>query len=155
MPVFGLAGLAEAGLAITHGTLFLGLLLLALLAALGVIFRSRVLCTTGLVLLGLITCLLAPWLALETPEPSSDPDEEFWRADYLRLVHLWIIVALGIIGSAIWAFMKRRKAEPASQETHHRSAISGERTVNVVSWTQAFWGTIIFVVTALLVTMAR
>ncbi len=103
VPLFGLAGPAEAdallGLMIGYGSL----LLVAITSAIGLFARSRVAAGTAVVLAACVTLLFMPWRAF-WPIVSEDPDVHTWVRAFRMFGGWWIIAVVGVVASALRAF---------------------------------------------------
>jgi hypothetical protein len=117
MPLFGLAGLAEAGIAAEQGLMCIGVFLTGLAAFLGLLLRSKIAAVVGVYLFIMTTLVFFPWEAFR-PEPSDDPDVHSFQASFRRLAWWWIIASAGAIGAFVWVFLWRRpRREHPEQES--------------------------------------
>jgi hypothetical protein len=113
IPLFGLAGPAEAveGLALTSG--YGGLLLLGILAAVGFFGRFRVAATLAVLSALLLTLVFTPWEAFRSFE-SDDPDVHHWVAAW-RGFALWWIAGMGAtMAAAFRAFLSGKSGSSQS-----------------------------------------
>jgi hypothetical protein len=83
-PLFGLAGLAEAGLAQVACMLCLGVLLAFATAFIALVFRSRISAGVGVAIWVLFALWLQPWRDFSA-EPSDDPDMQSFLAAFRLL----------------------------------------------------------------------
>jgi hypothetical protein len=102
-PLFGMAGLAEAGEAFALMTAYGGLLPVGLAAAIGLFARSRTASGIALVLAFGITLLFMPWEAFR-PYQSDDPDVHHWVAAWRQFGWVWGVTVLAAVAAAVRAF---------------------------------------------------
>jgi len=101
--LIGMAGLAEAAMAESLAIGMLGLLLLAIVAAVAWFRRSFGAATVAVVLVPLLGLLFVPWRAFG-PVESEDADVHFWVSAFRQYAVLWGIVAAAALASAFRAF---------------------------------------------------
>jgi hypothetical protein len=131
-PLFALAGLAEMAIAEALALLFLGLLLIGVIAIIGFFFKSRRASVIALVLACLLTMMSRPWQAF-LPVHSDDPDVHAFRGGFQSIALLWIIVSLATVASTIRAFWSRRR-EPWNPSKSLRQAIGVHLTIVTISF---------------------
>src|SRR5688572_4190199 len=103
MTLLGLAGPAEAGIAVAFGLLFLGLVLVAIMTAIALARRSRKATVTSLVVLGVLTLLFTPWDAF-WPVESGDSDVHSAMASFRMLARMWVSVIVATVATAAWVY---------------------------------------------------
>jgi hypothetical protein len=107
MVLLGLAGPAEAAIGAALGLMCIGVFMVMVCAAIGLVFRSRVAAVIGLLLVGISAFLFLPWEAF-FPEPSNDPDVHYWQKIYLNHALWWVLASVTLVGAVVRAFWSAR-----------------------------------------------
>jgi hypothetical protein len=102
-PLFGMAGIAEAALAMIMMLGYGGLLLIGLAAAIGWLNRSRVAAAIALALAGLETFLFMPWEAFRSVS-SDDTDVHHWVSEGRWFAFWWGLAVVAAVAAGIRAF---------------------------------------------------
>lgn len=108
MAIFGLAGIAEAGIAFEQGLLCIGVYSAIIFACLGLFFRSVIPTVVSAVLAILTTIAFLPWRAF-WPEPSDDRDVQSWQSGFRFYAWWWIVACIGAFTACADAFQRRRR----------------------------------------------
>ena len=115
-PLFGMAGLAEAGLAMEAGVLCVGVVVAFAGAFLTLILRSRIAAGVGAVLWALLAVWLQPWRDFSHP-PSDDPDVQSFQADFRSLAWWWVVGSLSLaVATGRVAFWPRRAVHSSQRQ---------------------------------------
>ncbi|HKB40171.1 MAG TPA: hypothetical protein VKD72_27315 [Gemmataceae bacterium] len=107
MVLLGMVGFAEGIIAVILAQLGIGVFLVTVCAALGLLRRSRVAAVAGLLLVALTAFLFQPWVAF-TVEPSDDWDAQELEETYLFLARWWVLASVAAAGGTVRAFWRRR-----------------------------------------------
>lgn len=113
-PLYGMAGLAEAGAASALVTVYCWLILVGSVALFAAWFRSRIAAKFAFVLLTLLTLMTMPWTVFQTVE-SDDPDVHSWASAEWTFGVCWMIVTVGVIAVTVWTFAFCRKQKAGDQ----------------------------------------
>ena len=108
--LFGLAGPAEADLAMGAGVQCLGVFLTFVAAYFCLVFRSRIAAGFGAVVWIFLTLLFLPWRDF-SPEPSHDPDMPPIQATFRSLAWWWVAATLSLVLTALRAFWPRQSCQ--------------------------------------------
>jgi hypothetical protein len=127
VPLFGMAGLAEAGEALALAIGFGGLLLVGLLTAIGWSLRSRVASGIALALAFVVTLLSTPWEAF-VPFQSDDPDVQHWMHAWRVFGCWWVLVMVATLAAWVRAFYFRGKADVPEGEQPAGQGVTAGRT---------------------------
>ena len=103
VPLFGMAGLAEAGEAFALTIGYGGLLPLGLMAAVGLFSRSRAASLIALILAFIVTLMFLPWEAFR-PFESNDADVHHWVAAWRGFAWWWGVAVAAALAATARAF---------------------------------------------------
>lgn len=113
-PLFGLASLAEAGLAMDAGVLCIGVFLAFVAAFVTLVLRSRIAAGVGAAVWALMALWLQPWRDF-SPVPSDDPEMRSFQDDFRSLAWWWVAGSLSLAVAVVRVVFWPRRAAPAPQ----------------------------------------
>ncbi len=125
-PFFGLAGPAEAGLAMEVGVLCIGVVVAFAAAFLTLVIRSRIAAGVGAALWGLLAVWMQPWRDF-THTPSNDRDMQSFQATFRSLAWWWVAGSISLaVAVARVAFWPRRAASAPQKHAEQAVVADGE-----------------------------
>jgi TctA family transporter len=121
MPVFGVAGLAEAAMAATLMIGVVGLVLVCVGAVAGYMFRRVEFVIAAILVAIVLGLLLTPWEAFHSVQ-SDDPDVQNWVAQFRCLAVAWVLVLFASVVVSVIVYRRGPALSAKEQDMGGRPA---------------------------------
>jgi hypothetical protein len=112
--LIGMAGLAEAAWATMIGLLCIGTFIVAVLAMIALVFRSRIAAAVSLMVDLVVAWFLYHWEAFKAGS-NDDPDWQSLLSTWRNAAGWWIAVSVAAVICALWIFWKPRRQKGTSR----------------------------------------
>jgi hypothetical protein len=111
-PLLGMMGFAEGLWHQMIGLLCVGTFVVAVLAVIALVFRSRIAAIASLVVDFFVTLIFVPWEAF-LASPNGDSDWQDIIRSWRTVACWWVGVSVAALLSALWSFLRSsgRRAE--------------------------------------------